>query len=51
MANQNNIKLINGINGELSIEADKGKIGQVISNLISNAIKFSVNGKITVEAS
>jgi len=24
MANQNNIKLINGINGELSIEADKG---------------------------
>jgi anti-sigma regulatory factor (Ser/Thr protein kinase) len=30
------------------IEADKGRINQVISNLLSNAIKFTNNGSISV---
>ena len=32
------------------IEADKGRINQVISNLLSNAIKFTKEGTVTVAA-
>jgi signal transduction histidine kinase len=32
------------------IEADKGRISQVLSNLLSNAIKFTNEGNVTVAA-
>ena len=32
------------------IEADKGRINQVISNLLSNAIKFTGEGTVTAAA-
>ena len=34
--------------GELSINADRSKIGQVISNLINNAIKYSPKGSYII---
>ena len=34
---------------EVHIDADRGRIGQVIANLLSNAIKYTdENGKITI---
>jgi signal transduction histidine kinase len=33
---------------EIQVEADKLRVSQVISNLISNAIKFTSNGKISI---
>ena len=35
---------------DIIIEADKGRISQVISNLLSNAIKFTNEGIISVAA-
>ena len=35
---------------DIFIEADKGRITQVISNLISNAVKFTKVGTVTVGA-
>jgi two-component system CheB/CheR fusion protein len=34
--------------GELNINADRGKIGQVISNLVNNAIKYSPKGSYVI---
>ena len=39
--NNNNIKLSHEYSFDLLVEADKGRIAQVISNLVSNAIRFS----------
>lgn len=36
-------------NEDIFVEADKGRITQVISNLLSNAIKFTEEGAITVK--
>ena len=36
------------IHADISIEADKGRITQVISNLLSNAPKFTTEGSITI---
>ncbi|HMM06930.1 MAG TPA: HAMP domain-containing sensor histidine kinase [Clostridiales bacterium] len=49
--NKNGNKLVIRIEDELpQINADKGRISQVIVNLIANAIRFTVNGTITVTA-
>ena len=34
------------VHADISIEADKGRITQVISNLLSNAAKFTTEGSI-----
>jgi two-component system, OmpR family, sensor histidine kinase VicK len=44
--NQNNN--YDGIKKGLFIEADKYRIGQVILNLLNNALKFTKNGTITI---
>lgn len=50
-ANQKNLELINDINKNTSIEADRKMMGTVLRNLISNAIKFTPrNGTIMVYA-
>jgi signal transduction histidine kinase len=36
---------------DVFIEADKGRLSQVIANLLSNAIKFTENGLITIDTS
>ena len=36
------------VHADISIEADKGRITQVISNLLSNAAKFTTEGSITI---
>jgi signal transduction histidine kinase len=33
------------------VEADRGRLSQVLTNLLSNAIKFTENGTITIETS
>lgn len=33
------------------VEADKGRLSQVLSNLLSNAVKFTENGTITIDTS
>ena len=48
--NKNNIKFFLKFNdnNEISIEADKNRLTQVIHNLLDNAIKFTKEGSITV---
>ncbi len=36
------------VHDDISIEADKGRITQVISNLLSNAAKFTTEGSIVI---
>lgn len=50
-ASQKGVKLINKINTETFVYADKEMIGSVIRNLISNAIKYSnIGGSVSVSA-
>jgi signal transduction histidine kinase len=43
------IKLLNSHTRDISVYADKGRISQVVSNLLDNAIKFTkVEGNITI---
>jgi nitrogen-specific signal transduction histidine kinase len=37
-------------NGDIPIEADKGRLNQVISNLLNNAIKFTQKGSIVISS-
>jgi len=48
--NRNNVKFFfeSPDNNHNTIEADKGRLSQVLHNLISNAIKFTKEGQITV---
>ena len=46
--NNKNIKLSYNPHLDILIQADKGRISQVISNLLSNAIKFTAEGTILV---
>jgi signal transduction histidine kinase len=47
-ARQENIKLSYNPHEDILIKADKGRISQVISNLLNNAIEFTVEGTILV---
>jgi two-component system, OmpR family, phosphate regulon sensor histidine kinase PhoR len=42
--------LVNNVSPDMTILADARLLGQVFQNLISNAIKFTPNGKVTVGA-
>ena len=43
------IKLLNSHHRDISVYADKGRISQVVSNLLDNAIKFTkAEGNITI---
>ncbi len=44
-AHQNDIKLKVECEGTASVVADKGRIGQMLTNIVSNAIKFSPQGE------
>jgi two-component system, OmpR family, sensor histidine kinase VicK len=44
-----NVVLLYEPNDKLVIDADKGRITQVISNLLSNAIKFTKEGSISID--
>lgn len=50
--NRNNVKVFfespGGNHNKIEIEADKGRLSQVLHNLLSNAIKFTKEGQITV---
>jgi two-component system, OmpR family, sensor histidine kinase VicK len=48
-----NIELLydqQNINHPIMVEADKGRINQVLSNLLNNALKFTDEGQIVVDA-
>jgi two-component system, OmpR family, sensor histidine kinase VicK len=48
-----NIELLyeqQNINRPILVEADKGRINQVLSNLLNNALKFTDEGQIVVDA-
>jgi signal transduction histidine kinase len=36
---------------DMIVEADKGRLSQVLTNLLSNAVKFTENGIITIDSS
>jgi signal transduction histidine kinase len=36
---------------DVIVEADKGRLSQVLTNLLSNAVKFTENGTITIDTS
>ena len=46
--NNENIRLSYNPHWDILIQADKGRISQVISNLLSNAVKFTAEGTILV---
>jgi signal transduction histidine kinase len=50
--NRNNVKFIlespDGNYNKIEIEADKGRLSQVLHNLLNNALKFTNEGQITV---
>ncbi|HEY3295795.1 MAG TPA: HAMP domain-containing sensor histidine kinase [bacterium] len=50
LAEQKSLRLDNGVPEELEIEADYGRLLQVLINLVNNAIKFTDQGGITVDA-
>ena len=45
---KDNVKIVFTSKDDFLVEADKGRIMQVISNLMNNAIKFTLKGTITV---
>lgn len=45
---ENNINFVCVTPHDLIVKSDKGKLSQVLSNLISNAVKFTKNGSITL---
>jgi two-component system, OmpR family, sensor histidine kinase VicK len=45
---KNDLKIVFEPKDEFFVQADKGRMMQVISNLMNNAIKFTVKGTITV---
>lgn len=49
VANDQDIKLTQVIEGTVTINADKDRVVQILTNLISNAVKFAPNGsRVTV---
>jgi signal transduction histidine kinase len=47
---ERNIKINRKHVEDIFVEADKGRLNQVIANLLNNAIKFTENGVITITA-
>lgn len=45
---KDNVKIVFTPKDDFFVEADKGRVMQVISNLMNNAIKFTLKGTITV---
>jgi signal transduction histidine kinase len=48
LADQKNVKIVMINTQDTSVEADEAKIRQVVSNLMSNALKFTPSGSITI---
>lgn len=46
-----NISIKTGLQGNIEVEADKVRIGQVIRNILNNAIKFTHSGSILITSS
>lgn len=45
---QNNVKITLESRADFIVQGDKGRIAQVLSNLISNAVKFTQEGSIDI---
>ena len=50
IAEEQGLRLINNFSGYYMVEADYDKMEQVLDNLISNAIKYTSDGAITVNS-
>lgn len=52
LADNNSVDLVfDGATSLPPLRTDEGKVSQILRNLISNALKFTPNGKVTVSAS
>jgi signal transduction histidine kinase len=49
--NNNNIKFFFQPKESITVDADRDRIYQVLSNLLNNAVKFTKNGTVTINAS
>jgi signal transduction histidine kinase len=49
---QNKINVENMVNEKISVQADKLRLGELLNNLVSNAVKYTTNenGKIIIDA-
>jgi signal transduction histidine kinase len=45
---KNNVKITFASKGDFIVQGDRGRLGQVLSNFISNAIKFTQEGNIDI---
>jgi signal transduction histidine kinase len=48
LSNQKNIQIVSHVADDISLTADNDKIKQVVSSLLSNAIKYSDKGTVTI---
>lgn len=44
-----NVQLVTELNGNAYVQGDKFRLSQVITNILDNSIKFTKNGRITVQ--
>lgn len=50
IADEQGLRLVNDFHGRFMVEADYDKMEQVLDNLISNAIKYTSEGEVTVSS-
>lgn len=48
---EENVSMVADLNGSIFVEADRVRIGQVVRNMVNNAVKFTSSGTIVIMSS